>query len=280
MSSTDTAPKNAASAEGPIPAASFANQTWAALVLTLAGDPVTPNNLSNMLAWMTHENSPSTWTGTAGANNPLNNGLGSGGGDGTGSYPDLFTAAVYAAKGIQGGIFSSVCGGNHPGTIQAALKADAPGPVFIDAVRKSGWASGCYPSWTSIDSTPVVTAADSAKQPKTSGPVKVGNITPSMLGDPSALQQAEQGIATTGTTAENAAKDAVGWAGELGKLLGDVLSPSWWLRVGMGVLGVALFGIGLAGFISTTKPGEQAKSDAGGAIKGAAKDAAVAAVVA
>lgn len=251
----------------------FANQTWAALVLVLVGAPVTPNNLSNMMDWMTHENAADTWTGTAGVNNPLNNGLGSGGGSGLGSYPDLFTAAVYAAKGIEGGIFSPVCGGKTPGGIAAALKADAPFPVFKDAVIKSGWASGCYSGWTShsVASVPVVTVAQAAQHSTTNHP-SVGNVTAADLGDPGLLQQAEQGVATTGTTAEKAAKAATAWTGELGTLLGDLTSANWWKRVGVFVGGLTLVAAGIVIFISTTKTGQKVESDAleAGAVAAAA----------
>jgi len=283
---TDTAPKNAAATQAATPLSidSIGPDTWAGLVLAIGGWPITPNNLANMETWMRAENYATTWTGTAGANNPLNNGLGSGGGDGTGSYPDLFTAAVYAVKGIQGGIFSTTCGGNTPGGIAQALAADAPFPVFSQAVIKSGWASGCYTNTLAKESSgslsPAVSAAESQKNGAT-GPVKAGDqFTQQALGDPALLQQAAQAAATAGTTAENAAKAAVGWTAELGALLGDLLAPSWWQRVGMGTLGVFLFAVGLAGFVSTTKPGQAAKSDAGDAVKGAAKDAAMAAVVA
>lgn len=69
------------------------------------------------------------------------------------------------------------------------------------------------------------------------------------------------GTTTTGTTS---------WLTELGHVLGDLASVSWWERVGMGALGLALFGIGLSGFISTTKPGQSAKGNAAGPAVGAA----------
>lgn len=264
----------------------FTNVTWAALVLILAGDPVTQNNVDNMLSWMVHENGNGTWTGTAGANNPLNNGLGSGGGDGTGSYPDLATAAVYAAKGIEGGIFSTTCGGNAPGGIQAALKADAPFAVFKQAVIKSGWASGCYSSWTetSPDSVQTVSVAAAASHSSTHNP-SIGSVSSSILNATSTLQNVEASANQLTGGAAGAIGSAIGGISGVEQGASDVLShitsASWWLRVGMGALGIALFGIGLAGFISTTKPGSTAKSDGiTDAAKGAATDAAMAAIVA
>lgn len=238
----------------------FANQTWAALVLTMIGAPITPNNLNNFMSWMTSENGAATWTGTAGTNNPLNNGLGSGGGSGLGSYPDLFTAAVYAAKGLQGGI----TGGQYIG---AALKADAPFPVFHAATLKATWSGDHYAGtqWASATApynVPVVTVAQAAQHGSTHGPT-VGNVTAADLGNPGLLQQAEQAAASGGTAVEGAAKAVLSWDVELGKLLGDLTSAAWWKRVGVFALGVALIGGGLILFVSTTKTGKQLEHDAG-----------------
>ena len=50
-----------------------------------------------MLQWMREENGPDNWWNR---NNPLNNGHGSGGGSGLGSYDSLDTAAFYAADNL------------------------------------------------------------------------------------------------------------------------------------------------------------------------------------
>lgn len=141
----------------PLTLDNFTNAGWAVLVLAFLGAPITQNNIDNFTTWMTGENAAVTWTGTAGANNPLNNGLGSGGGDGTGSYPDLVTAAYYAAKGVEGGI-----GGAAP--IGAALMANAPFSVFHAATVSSGWAGShyagsIYGGLTSAAPPPAVTAS-------------------------------------------------------------------------------------------------------------------------
>jgi hypothetical protein len=104
------------------------------------------------------------------------------------------------------------------------------------------------------------------------GGVNAANPVPGPVGD-------VLGLATGGTVAADIASawhQATGWATDLDQILSDLLSPAWWLRVGMGALGVVLFGVGLVGFISTTGPGQKATSDLGTA----AKDAGVAAVLA
>ena len=72
------------------------------------------------------------------------------------------------------------------------------------------------------------------------------------------------------------ASDAVAADRAVADVLAHLLEPTWWERIGMGALGIAVFGIGLVGFISTTKPGQQARSDIGGAVKDAAVVAAAA----
>jgi hypothetical protein len=212
------------------------NADWAVWVLQDGGWPVTTNNVDNILAWMTAENAASTWWGTAGANNPLNNGLGSGGGSGLGSYPDLATAAQFAAKGLQGGIKGAA-------PIGQALAANAPFSVFHQATLNATWSGDHYAGtdWaaeTSPFKVPIVTAGSKA-----------------VIGSSDAVGSAIQGAAT-------AAADATSWTAELEKLLSDLTSASWWKRVGLfsGGLGLIIGGIVL--FISTTKTGEQIESSA------------------
>jgi hypothetical protein len=64
-----------------------------------------------------------------------------------------------------------------------------------------------------------------------------------------------------GTTAASSVLDAEGLGG-LGTLLGDLTSGTFWKRIGVFSLGAALTLVGLAVFISTTKPGQKATSDA------------------
>lgn len=116
---------------------SMTAEGWATLVLQDLGVPVSANNLTFMAQWMASENSPSTWTGTAGANNPLNNGLGSGGGSGLGSYPDLTTAAKFAAQNLAAGNFGY-------DKVVANLKADAAPSITAQSIISSSWAGGHY----------------------------------------------------------------------------------------------------------------------------------------
>ena len=109
------------------------NYDWAKIVLLDGGWPVTENNVTVITRWMRQENGPDSWFNR---NNPLNNGWGSGGGGGTGSYANLLIAAENAAKALH----------SHPGyaSIIAAFAADAPTEVTEQAIWASPWASGHY----------------------------------------------------------------------------------------------------------------------------------------
>ena len=107
------------------------NESWAQLVLMFGGWPTTKPNVDFMLRWMRQENGPPDWWNR---NNPLNNGYGSGGGAGFGSYPDLVTAAKYCAENLQRG---------YPG-VTAGLTAGTSADVTAAAIWASPWASSHY----------------------------------------------------------------------------------------------------------------------------------------
>ena len=118
------------------------NADWAALVLQDASLPLTKNNITVMLQWMDSENSPQDWWLR---NNPLNNGLGSGGGAGFGSYDNLNTAASYVAQQLDRSLFSG---------IRAALAADSDPSVTASAIEASAWAGSHYgygSLWHAVD---------------------------------------------------------------------------------------------------------------------------------
>ncbi len=124
------------------------NVDWAALVLQDGKFPVTPNNLTVMLQWMDSENDPNSWWLR---NNPLNNGLGSGGGAGLGSYDNLTTAASYVAQQLRRDLFSGIA---------AALDASSAVTVSAQAIIDSPWAGGHYDYgaiWHAVD-VPIVAA--------------------------------------------------------------------------------------------------------------------------
>lgn len=125
-------------------AASGTNYDWAKAVLTLGGWPVSDANVTVFVRWMRQENGPDNWWNR---NNPLNNGWGSGGGGGTGSYPNLIVAAENAAEALH----------SHPGysAIIAAFAASAPTEVTERAIWASPWASGHYANGGHWHYTPV-----------------------------------------------------------------------------------------------------------------------------
>jgi hypothetical protein len=114
-------------------AAGGTNHDWAKLVLLLADFPITEENVTVFTRWMRQENYVDAWWNR---NNPLNNGWGSGGGGGLGSYDSLVTAAENAAEALR----------SNPGygEIVAAFAASAPTEVTEAAIWASPWASGHY----------------------------------------------------------------------------------------------------------------------------------------
>lgn len=107
------------------------NFDWAHLVLKDGNWPQSANNVTFMTQWMSSEEPASNWYDR---NNPLNNGLGSGGGAGLGAYPDLLVAAHYVAENLSGG-YSAVV---------ADLAASSAPATTATAIENSPWASSHY----------------------------------------------------------------------------------------------------------------------------------------
>jgi hypothetical protein len=125
-------------------AANGTNYDWAKLVMSSAGWPMSDANVTVMTRWMRQENGPNDWWNR---NNPLNNGWGSGGGAGLGSYPDLVTAAKMAAANLQKNkLFAEVA---------ADFAASAPTEVTEHAIWASPWATSHYANGAHWHYTPV-----------------------------------------------------------------------------------------------------------------------------
>jgi hypothetical protein len=120
------------------------NYDWAKLVLALGGWPPTDESVTVLTRWMRQENGPDNWFNR---NNPLNNGWGSGGGGGTGRYPDLLTAAQNAAAALK-----AVPG--YSGIVDA-LARSAPAGEIESAIWASPWATSHYANGTHWSHTPV-----------------------------------------------------------------------------------------------------------------------------
>ncbi|WP_448006614.1 hypothetical protein [Agromyces bauzanensis] len=129
------------------------NADWAQLVLIYGDWPVTDENVTVMLQWMREENGPDNWWNR---NNPLNNGHGSGGGSGLGSYDSLDTAAWYAADNLLKRSFYT--------DIVAALERGTSAHAVAQAIWASPWASSHYGNgaWWSTAPVPIIEAPASA----------------------------------------------------------------------------------------------------------------------
>lgn len=118
------------------------NADWAKLVLMNGGWPQTEQNVTVLLRWMRQENGPPDWWNR---NNPLNNGYGSGGGAGLGSYSTLQDAAQYAAMNLQRG---------YPGIV-AGLEAGTSADATAQAIWASPWATSHYANGAHWSTAPV-----------------------------------------------------------------------------------------------------------------------------
>ena len=131
--------------------ASGTNYDFAKLVMLYAGWPQSDNNITVFTRWMRQENGVDDWWNR---NNPLNNGWGSGGGGGTGTYDSLDLAAQNAAEAlVQNAGYSQIA---------AAFASSASTEVTEAAIWASPWASGHYANgghW-SYTEVPVVKSPD------------------------------------------------------------------------------------------------------------------------
>jgi hypothetical protein len=120
------------------------NRDWAELVLLLGDFPRTDENITVMLRWMRQENGPDDWWNR---NNPLNNGWGSGGNSGLGSYDTLVIAAENAAEALH----------SNPGYagIVAGFSSSAPTSQIEQAIWASPWATSHYANGAHWSSSPV-----------------------------------------------------------------------------------------------------------------------------
>jgi hypothetical protein len=140
-----------AAGDGDIVISYRTNADWARLVLMDGGWPVTVQNVDFMLRWMRQENGPRSWWNR---NNPLNNGYGSGGGAGFGSYANLRDAAHYVAANLHGG---------YPAVV-SALASGTSAAATAQAIWQSPWASShyAYGAHWSTAPVPIVAAPASA----------------------------------------------------------------------------------------------------------------------
>ena len=129
--------------------ASGTNYDFARLVMLYAGWPQSDNNITVFTRWMRQENGVDDWWNR---NNPLNNGWGSGGGGGLGSYDNLDLAAQNAAEALQQNAGYS--------QIAASFASSAPTEVTEAAIWASPWATSHYANGThwSYATVPVITA--------------------------------------------------------------------------------------------------------------------------
>jgi hypothetical protein len=120
------------------------NYDWAKLVLQSGGWPITNSSVTVIVRWMRQENGPPNWWNR---DNPLNNGFGSGGNAGTGSFANLIIAAQKAAENLK----------RNPGFngIAAAFASSASMSDIQHAIWASPWSTSHYANGTHWSTAPV-----------------------------------------------------------------------------------------------------------------------------
>jgi hypothetical protein len=222
------------------PRSQITTDLWAAaLILQLQADgynvPLTQNNVTNIETWMAAESTPSGWLTN---NDPLN--LRNTQEGGAFSF-DSVTAGVQATAA------TLTNGQNGYPAIVAALQQNASLPVFTSAVANSNWDQNHYAG------TGFLAGSDGPLQAFATG--TGGNPT-------GTLGQLEQtGEAATGAQLPSLSS----WTTELGSLLGDLDSVTWWKRIGLFALGGAVLLVGLVVFVNSTQEGRKIETDAASA---------------
>lgn len=239
----------------------WTTDSWAALVLSDAGLPVTANNIANLTKVIRAESLgnlfPSGATGNwLRDNNPFNV-AGFYGGTAT----QQFGTTVYTYSTPENGANATAQEINSPvmSNIRAALAADAPPAVFGHAWQSSAWASGGY-GGANIGTDFAAYFADAAGNAtaQLSNPLhRAANATTvSILGD--ALNNAAGlgGITNLGGIS-NATGGALSGLGAIGNVFGKLGDATFWRRIGIFAGGAAIFGIGLAVFFASTDTGKK-----------------------
>ena len=139
------------------------NFDFARLVLADGGWPQSASNVTVLTQWLRAEEPTYDWWNRA---NPLNNGLGSGGGSGLGSYRSLVTAAYYVARNLENPAYG------YP-LIVRDLEGSVDPSATARAIWRSQWASGHYGWGADWSTTPVpaVSAPSAPWQSPTACPI-------------------------------------------------------------------------------------------------------------
>ena len=121
------------------------NYDFARLVLQHGGWPASANNIAVLTQWLRAEEPTSRWWNR---DNPLNNGLGSGGGRGLGSYRSVVAASFYVAQNLESPLYG------YPMVARDLAASAQPGSTSR-AIWRSDWASGHYGFGADWDTSPV-----------------------------------------------------------------------------------------------------------------------------
>ena len=231
------------------PRANLTTDLWAtALIVQLNADgksvPLTLNNVQNIMRWIQIEGGtaqsgvPSPGGTWLDYNDPLNVRNQSG----TFTAPDITSGIAATASTIEQ---------SNMAPILAALQQNASTATFGSALVASPWDAGHYGGKNPLSGvSPTVLYATSTGGNPTG---LLGQVGSNLGAVGNAFSPVPAAQAAVGSTASA--------LGAIGTLAGDLTNVTWWKRVGVFTLGAALFVVGLAGFIATTKEGQKVVSE-------------------
>jgi hypothetical protein len=239
----------------------WSTAAWATLALHDANLPVTANNVENLQRWITAETGGQQG-GWARDNNPLNMQLN--------AAPPASSATYYTYPTLEDSAqaFADYMGMNNYTQVRAGLAQNAPAQVFSAAVVASPWdGNGHYggnPSYIASLS-PTIASSEKAISAVSSdwvNDIPGAGIAKDVFGGVGSGLSDVANITGLSDVADGVSS-ASSALGEIGTLAGDLVSPTWWKRIGIGAFGIALIIGGFAIYASQTKAGQQAVSVAG-----------------
>lgn len=220
--------------------------------------PLTANNIANLQRIIAGE-SAGNQAGFLRDNNPFNLGTWASPHSGVyggktvhefGIYVNTFASPEAGAKATAQAIVNQ----SNNSALLKALQQDSPTAIFGGALSSSAWKGAGYASPTGILKYSPFTGSSSANATL---PTNV-SVTTSGIQSPGELGTV---LSTAGNVATGgilgSVTQASGVLGNVGTLVGDLTSGTWWKRIGIGAGGIALIIGGTVLFLSQTQAGKQ-----------------------
>lgn len=228
-------------------------EQYAIQALQAIGAPTTPGNIQFMYQWQKSE-------GGGGKYNPLNMGPVPGADKLTSTGQQYGGgAADYVSWNASLAGFLAYMNMPNFVPVRKALQANNPNQAKM-LLWASPWAASHYGNGSAWSNASIPSLDPSATAAAGSAAGMAGTAwqdAQKVWGDLQGGVDPTSALGIAGDYAGAAGTAVAGWTGQLGSLLGDVTSSSFWKRVGVFVLGGALVVGGGVIFFSSTKTGQE-----------------------